>query len=141
MDSADTTAAGAASADTAGAATTIASIQDRAFLMADLRSSHLPKGLSRCPNQRLQCAKLAVVWSTCGALADATDSSLRSVITNGRLPRIGLDWLRRLHDALSHLHLRNATNAPAVNAADRAEDESRADLVGMDDCGAGSAGQ
>ena len=126
MDLADATAAGAVAAHAAGAA--FASVQDRTFLTANLRTSHFPKGLSM---PQSKAAKLAAVWSTCGELADATDSLLRSTFTNGRLPSIGLAWLRREHDALAHLHL-DAINAAAVNAAERREAESGADLVGMD---------
>lgn len=88
-----------------------ASVAHRAFRMEDLRTARLPVGLALAA---AKATKLAAVWATCGALADASDSDLRAAIMNGRLPSIGLPWLRRLHAALAHL----ATSAQQAQQAE-----------------------
>ena len=72
-------AGGAAPAAAAAAATTTAAastVQDRSFPMASLRTAVMPAGLNV---SQPKAAKLAAVWATCGALADAPADSVRAL--------------------------------------------------------------
>ena len=95
-----------------------ASVTDGSSCLADLRTASLPAGMNMSPTK---AAKLSGIWETCTELADASDSDLRSAITEGRLPSIGLPWLRRLQTALSHLATREQAAGAADNVAETAE--------------------
>ena len=106
-----------------------AAVSSRTMPTSSLRTSALPTGLSL---SQAKAAKVAAVFSTCGALADASDRHIREAISDGRLQGMGLPWLRRLHASLRHLRsdTEDAGTAMAVEPAE--ECQTNQDSIVMD---------
>ena len=111
----------AGSASTGGSAATRASPQVvPTWPTMQLTTQLLPPGL-QC--SAAKAAKIAAVWTTCGALAGATEAELTAAISGKQVIGIGIDWLRRMHSALAHLA------APAAEAADSEQHGAGADAT------------
>ena len=67
---------------------------------------------------------LSEQWSTCVELALATDAHLRAAVDAGVLPKVSMQWLTRVRDALAHL---------ASEPRDAASPEAHVDEMAVDE--------